>query len=178
MIFYRRKYVFFLSCALLVGVALAFHQFVHLPQRAALEEKQQQTADMERQIREAKAFFAQREDPAAYAKALAARRERNERLLPPSMETSDFLGDIEAGAALSGVRVTGVKPGKVAPEGGLFQQKIEVSTEGDYFQILDFLSRLEQGQRFVTVERLSGSARGQGVFACQIGLLIYATKGP
>ncbi len=103
MFLYRRKYVFFFFCAVLLGAALAFRQFVYLPQRAALAEKEQQIAATERRIQETKTFLAQREDLASYGKELAARRARNERLLPRSMGTSAFLSDLEVWAAQSRV---------------------------------------------------------------------------
>ncbi len=178
MFLYRRKYVFCLFCALLLGAVAVFHQFVFLPQREALAEKEQQTVDMEHQIRATKAFLAQREDLASWGKELAARRARNERLLPRAMGTSAFFGDLEVWAAQSQVRVTGVKPQEIVADGGLFRQRMEVSLEGDYFQILDFLFLLEQGRRFVAVERLSGDVGEAGTFACRAGLSIYASKGP
>ncbi len=178
MFFYRRKYVFFLSCGLCLLLAGAFYRFVFLAQRAELAETRRQAAGLEQQIRETKELLARREDPAAYGKELTERQRRNSRLLPDALGTSAFLSDLEGWAAASGIHVTGVKPRDAGAGGELLRQEIEVAWEGDYFQTLDFLYRLEQGRRFVTVDRLTGESMGQGIFACRAGISIHAAKAP
>lgn len=73
---------------------------------------------------------------------------RVEKSLPGSLDVSVFMGQLQRDAAATGVKLVNVKPSAMVDRAGYREMPIEVSVDGNYFAMLAFLKKLEDGERF------------------------------
>ncbi len=77
-------------------------------------------------------------------------------LMPAEANVADFMLMIREEATKAGSRVKKLEPAKEIAKVDFYEtRKLEISIEGNYAQILTFLSNLSRLKRLVTVEKLS-----------------------
>ena len=166
------SFVAFLT--VLAALTVLFYQMVYVEQQADLEEKRRTLLLRQQDLARLEAFLQRRRDDSASEEALKKHAEWSRRLLPDELRTSDFLGDLQGYMLRSQVKVIGLTPGVPEQNEGFCRQRIELTVEGDYFQILDFIRLLEQQNRFVTIENISGQVKDTGILHGRFDLCIFA----
>jgi len=78
-----------------------------------------------------------------------------DRMLPDNPQIQEFLLQIEASANVSGVNLLHIQPGISSYVGGHGEIPIEITTQGNFFQTITFLKKMEDCPRFNSVVRLS-----------------------
>ncbi len=86
---------------------------------------------------------------------MASQFEQVVELMPPEANVADFMLMVREEATKAGARVKKLEPAKEIVKVDFYEtRKLEISLEGDYAQILTFLSNLSRLKRLVTVGRL------------------------
>lgn len=177
---------FFLGCCLTCFMAmLLYFVCVHLP----LEEKRasydRRHAELRGRLAAVMNFKNVHGDMAAYAKELSDREGHAERMLPRELGQGDFLQDLQHKALQSQVKLQKVAPAEMRLVDGVQEMPVAIACSGSYFSVLDFLRRLQQSERLLSIHetRIEQQAQGKdGMLQCQLVVTAYAwsqdeTKG-
>ena len=158
----------------LTALTVLFYQTVYVEQQTDLEEKRQTLFLRQQDLARLETFLQRHGNDSAAEEALKKHTEWSRRLLPDELRTGDFLSDLQGYMLRSKVKVIGLTPGVSEQKEGFCRQRIEMTVEGDYFQLLDFIRLLEQQDRFVIVENISGQVQESGILRGHIVLYIFA----
>ena len=135
----------------LTALTVLFYQTVYVEQQTDLEEKRRTLFLRQQDLARLETFLQRHGNDSAAEEALKKHTEWSRRLLPDELRTGDFLSDLQGYMLRSKVKVIGLTPGVSEQKEGFCRQRIEMTVEGDYFQLLDFIRLLEQQDRFVIV---------------------------
>ena len=160
--------------AVLAALTVLFYQTVYVDQLADLEEKRRTLLLRQQDLMRLEAFSQRYRDDSAAEEALKKHAEWSRRLLPDELRTGDFLSEIQGYMLRSQVKVIGLTPNVVEQKEGFCRQRVELMVEGNYFQLLDFIRLLEQQNRFVTIENISGQVKDTGILCGRFDLYIFA----
>lgn len=80
-------------------------------------------------------------------------------LLPNEPEMSEFLKQAEQHANETGIILTQVHTGQIANKNGYREIPVEISVQGSYLQTVNYLKKLEDGSRFITVRNIQMNAQ-------------------
>ena len=124
-------------------------------------------------------------DMAAYAKELSDREGCAERMLPRELGQGAFLQDLQHKALQSQVKLQKVAPAEARSVDGVQEMPVAIACSGSYFSVLDFLRRLQQSERLLSIHetRIEQQVQGKdGMLQCQLVVTAYAwsqdeTKG-
>lgn len=171
---------FFCGCCFTCFITLmAYFFFVHLPlqqERAAYEGRR---AELRGRLAAVMNFKNVHGDLAAYARELSDREVRAQRVLPQDLGQGVFLQDLQHRALQSQVKLHKVAPAEVRTVDGVQQMPVAVACSGSYFAVLDFLRRLQQSERLLSIHetRIEQQAAPQaetGTLQCQLVVKAYA----
>lgn len=139
--------------------------------RAQVESEENLTVQLRSQLESLQAL--QRNAP-----QLQAELDRIRDLVPQEHEVPNFIFQVNAAAAASGVEVVQLTPElpKQPPEGAqLAQVRITIGGKGGYFAIQDFVRRLYTLDRALRIDVLDLSAEATGAEAATGGVTMTAT---
>ena len=142
------QYLVILYLALILAVGLGVSSLVLVPQETRITERQRQLQQEMQKVAAVETFVLTNPDMDKHLNDLQQALLRAEKSLPGSMDTANFLAEIEKEARAAGVRLTGVKPGAIVDRAGYREMPLEISVEGNYFATLSFLKKLEDTARF------------------------------
>ena len=163
------------SVAAAVILMAAFYFFVHLPLRAYCESNKDETAALKEEILELQNFQNAHLDLKTYRQELDARKARADKALPEHLEQGNFLGRIQADALGTGMEVQQAAPKEVSSlEGGYVALPVSLRVAGSYFELLDFLGRLRQEERFYQFRQLQVKDSGNGRLQAELMLVMFA----
>lgn len=94
-------------------------------------------------------------------------------LLPNDPDIGGFLVQVEQISHSSGVQLEQVVPNQAVPKNGYREIPVAMTIKGNYFQILDFLQRLEGTQRFSSAAAMALQAKS-GLIEGKITVQVYA----
>ncbi len=95
-----------------------------------------------------------------------------DKMLPNSNDIYDFLVQLEQAAKGSSIQLVQIKPGQILNKNGYREIPVEIFIKGNYFQMLDFLKKLEDGPRFNTITSISIKAQKDNLDAA-ILVVVY-----
>jgi len=80
--------------------------------------------------------------------------------VPDTADLADFILSANEAAVAAGLEVTSIAPDepRIGDGSGLTEINVGLNTEGGYYRILDFLNRLAELHRVITVENISLTA--------------------
>lgn len=115
----------------------------------------------------------------AYAKELSDREVRAQRVLPMSLGQGVFLQELQQKALQSQVKLQKVVPAETRTVDGVQQMPVSISCSGSYFAVLDFLRRMQQSERLLSIHetRIEQRTEAQsevGALQCQLVVTAYA----
>lgn len=94
------------------------------------------------------------------SKEKADRLERILRTLPEELSTADLIQKLSSEANASGVGILSIKPIEKVRDHGFFEElAVEISLEGEFSQLVAFLSYLTNVSQILTVSKLNLVAR-------------------
>ena len=146
----------FTAVAAAVVVLLAFFLLIR-PRQSELADVQRQVEDEENLTLSLRAQLDNLQDLQARAPQLQAELDRIRELVPQEHEVPNFIFQVTAAAAASGVEVVQLTPElpKQPPEGAqLAEVRIAIGGEGGYFAIQDFVRRLYSLDRALRIDIL------------------------
>ena len=142
------QYLVILYLALILALGVGVSTLVLYPQETRISERQRQLQQEMQKVAAVENFVLTNPDMDKHLADLQQALLRAEKSLPGSMDTANFLAEIEKEARAAGVRLTGVKPGAIVDRAGYREMPLEISVEGNYFATLSFLKKLEDTARF------------------------------
>ena len=142
------QYLVILYLALILALGVGVSTLVLYPQETRISERQRQLQQEMQKVAAVENFVLTNPDMDKHLADLQQALLRAEKSLPGSMDTANFLAEIEKEARVAGVRLTGVKPGALVDRAGYREMPVEISVEGNYFATLSFLKKLEDTARF------------------------------
>lgn len=163
-----RRYVTIFVLVML-AVLVAWFFLVWTPQSNDIEETAQAADDSEGQATRLRLEVARLEELEKKAPALRERAAKADTAIPSEPQLAQFILQVQAAADASGVEWVSVTPTPPAalPEeaaepqaGGLLQVSLSMAVEGGYFQVQDFITRLETLSRAVKVFSILLNAGG------------------
>ena len=171
---------FSLGCCLTCFAALLLCLFfVHLPLQEACASYEGRRAELRGRLAAVMNFKNVHGDMAAYAKELSDREVRAQRVLPMSLGQGVFLQDLQQKALQSQVKLQKVVPAETRTVDGVQQMPVSISCSGSYFAVLDFLRRMQQSERLLSIHetRIEQRTEAQsevGALQCQLVVTAYA----
>ena len=171
---------FSLGCCLTCFAALLLYLFfVHLPLQEACASYEGRRAELRGRLAAVMNFKNVHGDMAAYAKELSDREVRAQRVLPMSLGQGVFLQDLQQKALQSQVKLQKVVPAETRTVDGVQQMPVSISCSGSYFAVLDFLRRMQQSERLLSIHetRIEQRTEAQsevGALQCQLVVTAYA----
>ena len=142
------QYLVILYLALILALGVGVSTLVLYPQETRISERQRQLQQEMQKVAAVENFVLTNPDMDKHLADLQQALLRAEKSLPGSMDTANFLAEIEKEARVAGVRLTGVKPGAIVDRAGYREMPVEITVEGNYFATLSFLKKLEDAARF------------------------------
>ena len=171
---------FSLGCCLTCFAALLLYLFfVHLPLQEACASYEGRRAELRGRLAAVMNFKNVHGDMAAYAKELSDREVRAQRVLPMSLGQGVFLQELQQKALQSQVKLQKVVPAETRTVDGVQQMPVSISCSGSYFAVLDFLRRMQQSERLLSIHetRIEQRTEAQsevGTLQCQLVVTAYA----
>ena len=104
---------------------------------------------------------------------------RAQRVLPMSLGQGVFLQELQQKALQSQVKLQKVVPAETRTVDGVQQMPVSISCSGSYFAVLDFLRRMQQSERLLSIHetRIEQRTEAQsevGALQCQLVVTAYA----
>jgi Tfp pilus assembly protein PilO len=95
---------------------------------------------------------------------------------PTAQETATFIGVVSQLAQQAGVRVDHITPRSLIKMSALEQHPADLTMEGDFAQIADFLRQLEQRPETIWITRLNLAASGEAGanVRCELSFTVFA----
>jgi Tfp pilus assembly protein PilO len=175
------------ACALVTG---AWYTFLWSPQsdqiastKKQLDATQQQQKDLNVQLRGLEAAKKKLPEIKAQLDTLRA-------ALPPAPQLDNAIATVQDAAKGSGVDLTALTPAPLpapgttatGPKAAVPEIKVTMTVAGSYFQIMDFVNRLNTEARLVVVDNVSLSgqidqAKNTKVMTQLTGRLFFAPEG-
>ena len=171
---------FSLGCCLTCFAALLLYLFfVHLPLQEACASYEGRRAELRGRLAAVMNFKNVHGDMAAYAKELSDREVRAQRVLPMSLGQGVFLQELQQKALQSQVKLQKVVPAETRTVDGVQQMPVSISCSGSSFAVLDFLRRMQQSERLLSIHetRIEQRTEAQsevGALQCQLVVTAYA----
>ncbi|MDD3114539.1 MAG: type 4a pilus biogenesis protein PilO [Anaerovibrio sp.] len=109
-----------------------------------------------------------------YQLEVAGKRELAEKMLPGEMESAVLLDSIKKAADSSGMELRELVPGQPDMEDGVADMAVKVKLSGDYFSLLDFLRRVQNGTRLIHIDTMDLIQHQD--LECQLGMKVFAEK--
>lgn len=94
-------------------------------------------------------------------------------LLPEQNEIGLFLVQLEQIAKASKITLGQVQPDKAVNRTGYYEVPITIAVRGNYFQMLDFIGRLEGMQRFISVSSVALMPQAGDLLDGKIAAVLY-----
>lgn len=164
--------VFLVGLILLSGVLLLYN-YLLVPQNLRVAELTTAKSDLEQKTAIIQEFAKENPDADMYLAQIEKRAIGADRKLPSSFAISDCLLQLEKAAADSGVRLSEFKPGQKISKAGYQELPVEITIKGTFVQTLAFLHKLENTERFVSVNSVNIKSR-QGMLDSRLSIIIYS----
>jgi Tfp pilus assembly protein PilO len=161
---------------LISGSALAYAFFVFLPTQKSIASIRSELAKQRNDVLELGSL--ENEIVGLELRIAAARAAIDtwQEHAPTERETATFIGVVSQLAQQADARVDRITPRSVVKMAALQQHPAEVTVEGGFLQIADFLRRLELRPESIWITRLNLAASGEaGVnVRCELSFTVFA----
>jgi Tfp pilus assembly protein PilO len=146
--------IFVLAMAAMSAVAVIF---VLRPQSAAIESKKQEAAGEEQRLAQLQLQLRQLQALQQSAPELRARAQSVDTAIPDDPQLAQFILQVQDAASKSAIDWLAVSPTPPSPSAqpNLLQINVSMSVNGGYFQVQDFLTRLETLGRAVKISSVT-----------------------
>ena len=139
-----------------VGIAAYLaYIFLLLPEWTRIDELTAQYNTELQQVKVIENFAQAHPIPEQYLLELDSKIVQVDDMLPDTPEISNFLVQLEQLSRQCGVQLSYLKPTKTVNKVGYREIELEFSIHGSFPQIMNFLSKAENGSRFINVTNIA-----------------------
>jgi len=156
-----------------VLVTYLVYTFLLLPEWTRCDEVTAQNKAESQQVKIIEAFAKDHPNPEQYLLELDRKIMQVDKMLPENPEMSSFLVQVEQLAQECGVQLNYLKPTKTVNKEGYRELEVEFSINGSFPQIMNFLSKTENGLRFISVTNI-GIQLGKNGLDSKMSAKIYS----
>lgn len=164
-----------LVCCTGIWILIAFFLFPHAAWQEEREQIYKEQAATEQELIAVENFINAHGNMDEFYREMEEHQEHSLKAMPEEMEQGRFLEFLQRLALGCHVELLGVAPGEKIQEGDVAILPIRVQLRCRYFQLLDFLKGLQEGDRFLQVRDAKIHSDREGL-ACEIDLVIFAMR--
>lgn len=168
----KHKMVVIASAITILTVFFTF--FIWRPQHERIVALTEEFNAEQQQVRVLENFALSHPDANKYLNELDSKRTRVDNLLPNDANISSFLIMLEQNAKASGVRLEQVQPSQAVNKNGYREIPVSMSIKGNYFQLLDFLQRMEGSQQRFNSTGSMAITNKSGSLESKMTVIVYA----
>ena len=164
--------VAFLVAAIICG---GFYWFYYADALEDQKKKEQQLAELQKQIRALEATANRLPEFQREVQALEARLETLKRILPPQKEMPDLMRRVQYLAAQSSLAIRRFTPAPIAQRDFYTEVPVNLDVEGTYHNLGAFFDRISRMSRLVNIGNVKIKAQGTQVINNTIAVTAIAT---
>lgn len=168
----KHKVLLFLLASLMT--VAVFFAIVLAPQQARVAALQSQLVAQQQQVQTLESYALAHPDAGKYAEELNQRIAQVNHLLPGQADISGFLIQLEQLAKASNVKIAQLQPSPPVNKKGFYEVPVAMAVKGTYFQLLDFIQRLEGAERFSSISTMTLQAGKDSSLEGKVTVHIYA----
>ena len=150
------------SLLLLVAVLLLVFVVLYIvqPLRADIQKNDQELTQAQQRLASYQTFADQNKDYNAFAAKQEEYILEAKKALPDTVTVSELVQEYSNLTQEAGIQFKSVKPpsGKLQQKNGAYEVPINIAISGNYYKIVDFLQKVENGTRFAKLDKTSVSA--------------------
>ena len=158
-------------------VIYLLYYFLLVPQWARRDEVTAQYNRELQQVRVVETFVLAHPAPEQYLLELDNKIMQVDKMLPDNPEISNFLVQVEQLSQDCGVQLSYVKPTKTINKEGYREIEVEFAINGSFSHIMSFLSKAENGSRFINVNNIAMQL-GKNGLESKLSATIYSHGVP
>ena len=160
---------------LISGAALAYVSFVFLPTQKSIAGLRSELAQHRGEVLELGALETEIVGLQSRIDAVRATVDQWKEHAPTEQQAATFIGVVSQLAQQAGARVERITPRSVVQMASLQKHPRELTVEGDFVQIADFLRRLEQRPETIWLTRLNLTASGKhgANVRCELSFTVF-----
>lgn len=145
-----------------LAVTLVWFFLFYKPKSNEVSKKNDEVATAERQQQDLEATLARLQELDANRPQQQADLDKLNAAIPATPDLAEFIFEANTAAADSGVDWLSIAPTPPAPSltGGPSEIVLNIQVQGGFFQVLDYLNRLEKLKRLVVTDTVNLSAGG------------------
>lgn len=152
---------------------ISFVNFLYLPQREQISGLISAADKAQGDLNKVKDFMNQHPDIGVYEQEVQAQLDFIDKKLPNTIILSTIMEQVETAVNSSQVTLTRMKPEKKLAEAHYTVTPLLIEFNGNYFQTLEFLKKLEQLDRFSTTNNMIIQSK-DGILDCKLLLAVYS----
>ena len=172
---WKGRECFALVCCLCIWAMMAFYFFPHASWQEEAASVQEAQEREERDLVALENFMNAHRDLDAFSQETAKHQSLSMRAMPEELEQGAFLEFLQRLAIGNQMELLGVIPGKSVQEKDVLALPVQVKLSCNYYQLLDFLKGLQDGERFLQIRNARIHSE-DGRLLCQLDLAIFAMK--
>jgi Tfp pilus assembly protein PilO len=163
----------------LTVVILAFYLLWCRPENNRLISLRQQIAAQQQQVRTGQAKAALLPQKMEQVEKLRVKVEQFDKRMPRTLDLGQFMRDITQLSQHAALKKLAVQPGVPRRAELYCEMPIQLTFEGDFSSIFEFLQKTEQMQRMTRIRGLSihGREISKGLVEVQVSMNIYFAEG-
>ena len=161
---------------LISGVALAYAFFVFLPAQKSIAGIRSELADQRNEVLELGTLETNIVDLENRIAAVRTTIDKWQEYAPTEQEMATFIGVVSQLAQQAGARLDRITPRSVVNMAVLRQHPADLTVEGDFVQIGDFLQRLERRPETIWITHVNLTASGEAGanVRCELSFTVFA----
>lgn len=167
----RQKIVLFIICAVIT--LLLFYFIILEPQRQRITELRNELQLERARINTIEAFVIAHPNSDKYLIELDQKTAQIDKMFPNQPEISDFLSLLNQTSKSCGVQLVHVKPAASINKSGYREIPLDILIRGNYFQTLNFLTKMESLPRLVLVTNITTQSK-QRTLETKLSAIIYS----
>jgi len=137
-----------------IVISYLFYDFLLLPRWTEIDQLRVQSDMESQQVKIIEAFALAHPNPEEHITQLDNKIMTVNKMLPDQSEISSFLLQLEQLSNQTNVQLSYLKPGKITNKEGYREIEVEFAINGKFNSIMDFLSKTENGSRFMNIHNL------------------------
>lgn len=171
------RYMIFCFFLAGLGFALLCYNYILIPQNLRINELTATRNELIQKNTNIQDFAKKNPDTNKYLAEIKRKNVLADALLPNNADIASFLIQLERIAAASGLQLCEIKPGQSIGKAGYLEVPVEVIIKGSFGQLLAFLQKLDNAERFNSVSNVSIKSH-QGVLDSKLTIVIYSYSEP
>lgn len=176
----RRNVLIFVLA--LVGVTVAYFFLAFNPQSNRISDTALQADEAEQRVRQLELDVARLEELQRQAPQLRERAARVDTAIPNDPQLAAFILQVQEASNASGIDWLSVSPSPPAAgqQPGVLEVNVAINVTGGYFQVQDFLVRMESLPRAVTIGsvNLGAGPRGLPHLSASLSMKMFVSSAP